>query len=162
MRRTILVLMTVLGASVALAPSASPGVVVGSQTITVTKTVEGPGPIGPYEIDVSCVPLNGAGPGEAAPQVVSQLTMLVDGESATLDVSFSSECTVTEFVDQGAASVVYACTPGSQTVCTTDNTVEFTSDVADAQVDITNIFPPDDTGAAAPDQVVRAAPAFTG
>ncbi len=124
--------------------------------LTVTKTVVGPGPTGPYTIVVACT--------EAPPDSVDPSSFdLNDGESRPVVINgTTTTCTVTETGTQGASTVSYACSARAvvdvTNTCDDDQTVTF-GDTGDprAQVDITNTFV-----APAPAAAVPAAPTFTG
>ena len=119
-----------------------------SADFDVTKTVVGPGPIGPYTIEVTCT-------GNDTTPTPSSFE-LNDGESQAVALDNTpTTCTVTETATQGA-TVSYACGNTTLATCDDDQTVTFDNGVATAQVDITNTFT---TPAPAP---VEAQPAFTG
>ena len=117
-------------------------------SLDVTKTVVGPGPTGPYAIEVVCT-----GFGDPSPSSFD----LNDGESQPVALSANdTTCTVTETGTQGAA-VSYACGNTTNATCDTNQTVTV-NPAGNAQIDITNTFA---TPAPAP-APVEAQPTFTG
>ena len=155
--------IALVGVAVAglLVTSASGGEFGVTGEIEVTKTVEGPGPDGPYKITVSC----------PAGVVEEPATFeLSDGDLQTVLVTRHVEetiCTVTEVGTQDAA-VSYACSENAANevaFCTDSQTVVMPGDIHDAlaQVDITNTFPePESEAEPAAAEAVEATPTFTG
>jgi hypothetical protein len=147
-----------------LAPvPADAGDLVSPTTLEVHKEVVGPGPSGPYTIDVDC-------PG--ADEVPDDPFELAAGESQEVlvtNIDESVTCTVTETVTQGA-TVTYACTAGFRAGCVDGQSIIFGAE-ASGSITVTNTFPepepepvpdPEPEPAAAAAGVVAARPAFTG
>jgi hypothetical protein len=127
--------------------------------LNVTKAVEGEGPAGPYDFNVTC-------------GLIDLDFEISDGETVSYSelLGFNDECIVTETDDLGADAVTYACEETFESTCVNDQTVAF--DISDAggvgSITITNTFEPEppppavEPAAAAPAGVVAATPTFTG
>ena len=125
---------------------------------TVTKTVVGPGPAGPYAIKVTCV---GA---DTTPDPASFDLNGGGSQVVIIDQAGGTTCSVAEMGTQGASTVSFACMAFGNAQCDDDQTVTFSSFESSAEVDITNTFAaptPAPTPAPAP-APVEAQPAFTG
>jgi hypothetical protein len=113
-----------------------------TRSITIEKIVDGDGPDGPYDINVSCT--NTVDP-------VQEFDLsLNDGENDTVVVTLANAplfqaitCTVTEPGDQSANSTAFECTipGGSAATCpSTDQVAWSGANVGAADVTVTNVF----------------------
>ena len=153
MRRLGLLGTTVAAIAAVLALTVAQVHAGGQDALTVSKTVEGPGPDGPYAIQVFCTNNIIANP---------DTFELDDGETQVVNLSGSTTvCTVTETGTRGA-DVAYECTNAAGTAdCLDDQSVDIGGELGTVDVNITNVFLEPEPRPAAAD-VVRAEPAFTG
>jgi hypothetical protein len=128
-------------------------------TLEVHKEVVGPGPTGPYTIDVDC-------PGaDEAPDAPFELAAGESQEVLITNIDESVTCTVTETVTQGA-TVTYACTAGFRAGCADSQTIIFGAE-SSGSITVTNTFPepepdPDPEAEPATAGPIEAAPTYTG
>jgi hypothetical protein len=185
MRRTLIV--TVLLAVFALVGPASSAQTEGdgpTDTLNITKVVDGEGPTGGYVIEFSCTNIDRGGGGGSGGALAFDAAGPGAPETQTVQVDSNSTCTVTETDSNGADSVTYSCefvedvpkSPGDdldaapegiEPGCADDQTVVF-SFPGEGTITVTNAFEADEL----PDEeeppvvdddgVVDATPSFTG
>jgi len=144
-------------------------------TLNVTKVVEGPVPDGTtFDVQIDCnTGASDAADADAEGGPTTQtITFDATGGTQSIEVpQFQPTCTITETVDGGAETVVYArTTPSDDAFCAflveaASIAVSY-SRAEQCSVAITNTFaavaPPEPPPAVDPADVIQAQPAFTG
>jgi hypothetical protein len=124
------------------------------QVFEVEKVVEGTPPPGTeFVVEVECTQFQG-------PPITETLTFTESGVQTVDAGGGSMGCEATETENGGASSVEVTCEAFEEASCTSDNAVEYTSDVASARVTFTNRFDPPPPPP--PPEAVSAEPVFTG